>query len=182
MKRVDELETAPVVGKFYLVPCVIEVLDNGKSRGYLPVINNWHEDADIIGFKPHHYHYDVRFFRKADWADEYSAKQNPEQLARVYADWNRHMTVGDESPEPIVYRVMKCQREMPDFPLEIRGAQAAWRRRLEKDYERANVKSCRTCPHRGFKLGGLPQKNGVVVCNGHGLAWNLETGELVSRL
>jgi nitrite reductase/ring-hydroxylating ferredoxin subunit len=52
--------------------------------------------------------------------------------------------------------------------------------RFESKYADASAK-CGTCPHRGFPLGGVPAKRGVVVCPGHGLAWDQATGRNVPR-
>lgn len=42
--------------------------------------------------------------------------------------------------------------------------------------------TCRTCPHRGISLVGAPvDERGAVVCPGHGLAWDKDTGILRPR-
>lgn len=73
---------------------------------------------------------------------------------------------------------------MPDFPLQDEnGHSLGWHKLLERAYESVKLPSCLKCPHRGMSLKNLPQdEHGNVVCNGHGLKFNLKTGEMVSRL
>ena len=85
------------------------------------------------------------------------------------------------SREPVPLR-RKCQREMPDFPSHVDGWLNTGHRHLEAAYRGCRLKPDHpVCPHKGFPLEGLPEKDGVVICPGHGLAFDMNTGELVPR-
>jgi hypothetical protein len=63
MKRVSEITDEPVVGKFYMVPCV------WYYGEWMPVIGPRHDDKEVIGFTDKHYHKDVRFVSDR-WIDD----------------------------------------------------------------------------------------------------------------
>lgn len=167
--RLSDIEGEPVVGETYLVPCV-KIYD-----GWVAVIGPWHEDANLIGFPKYHYHQDVRFLtaeRLVSLGDrEVSVSLEEYAMIRVI------------TTESILERPMLRRRRMPDFPLVVRKEPLPWFRKLEEEYKDVRLKSCLTCPHRGMKLANLPRdEEGNVVCNGHGLKWNLETGQMVRRV
>jgi hypothetical protein len=81
----------------------------------------------------------------------------------------------------VLFGRFRCQRRMPSFPTHISGQPIEFVAGLENAYADVKLK-CSKCPHRGMPLTGLPEKDGVVVCNGHGLAWNVQSGEMVRRL
>lgn len=178
----------PVVGRFYLVPCVWDE-NYGVTRrtvhkgGWWPVIGPWHEDADI-GFAEHHFHFDVRFFTEWNWEGR-GKRQN---MARVKTRQPRELAV--MAVPKIEYRRLKMLREMPDFPKEetswavaggwVEGSKNDLVKRVEEKFKDVRM-TCMKCPHRGMPLTGLPVKDGMVVCNGHGLRWELATGRMVVR-
>ena len=69
LQRIDDVPE-PVVGHYYLVPC----LQAAKPGLWLPIIGPEHEDAAIIKFPALHCHYDLRFFSKT------ACQQTPERL------------------------------------------------------------------------------------------------------
>jgi nitrite reductase/ring-hydroxylating ferredoxin subunit len=74
-----------------------------------------------------------------------------------------------------------CRRVMPDFPMQITSAgRPVWQKKLERAYKATNAK-CGRCPHRGLPLNGLPVKDDKVICPGHGLQFNVKTGEMIPR-
>lgn len=154
---------SPTIGKFYDVPCVLL-----RSTGrFWPIIGTWHEDADI-GVPNFHFHYDARFLSMDQFA---SGGNSPRILGKVHING----VPGEASCVPLVVRKRrKALREMPEFPM------AAFVTKLEKDYADQKMK-CMKCPHRGMDLKWLPTKDGTVVCNGHGLKWDLATGKLIPR-
>lgn len=175
MRRVSELTSEPEVGKFYLVPCV-----KVASGDWIPIVGTLHEDKEHIGFEEYHYHRDARFT-----SDKQNRRSTPDNMLdpEIYS-----MVVAVIRTEPPVEKARKCRRRMPDFPLRARFNEhpprafgAKWFPTLERAYSKTKA-SCARCPHRGMLLNNLPVKDGVVVCNGHGLAWDVETGKLVSRL
>lgn len=174
--RVTELESEPEVGKFYMVPCV------RTGQGYwVPVMGPPHEDGAIINFPYHHYHRDLRFLSEADVVElantfAFRLSCTLEEAAMIVPTLtHNHVTA------PPVERRMKCRRRMPTFPLTLRPKHVApWWPKLQSTYADASAK-CGRCPHKGFSLKGLPEKDGAVTCPGHGLRWNVETGEMVPR-
>lgn len=158
----------PVMGRFYLVPCVWVAL----GRQWWPVIGPWHEDADL-GLANFHFHYDVRFLpERLFWNGDRT-------MARVHthvtssARWEHHDCKREVE---VVRRRMKMKRVMPNFPFDEKFAEKVERPFLETRLV------CKVCPHRGMSLEGLPvDAEGRVVCNGHGLRWNLKTGRLSPR-
>src|SRR5579859_1364238 len=149
LQKIEDVES-PVVGRFYLVPCVYFKLEQTFGEHWNPVIGDWHEDADI-GVSRYHFHYDVRFFGKRRWElgapyRRYYAKPEA-HMARVFAAF--------ETKPEIVYRRLKMKRQMPDFP-HIADSFIV---KLEAKFKDVNMK-CMTCPHRGMSLKGLPVKDG----------------------
>lgn len=43
------------------------------------------------------------------------------------------------------------------------------------------LKPGNVCPHRGIDLTPFARPDGTAICPGHGLRWNLATGELMPR-
>lgn len=193
----------PKIGRYYMVPCVWDDTNkirrnrqlNGKTGGWWPIIGTWHEDHDI-GFPGYHYHFDVRFFPQYEFDmrdfDVFGC-YGGYSLARVFSPSfffakARYSPGGenDRDTHPIVTKLrMMMKREMPDFPMRDKhagvGEKSKIQTTLETMFQNTKLK-CKTCPHRGFSLEGLPmQPDGTVICNGHGLKWNLKTGEMVMR-
>lgn len=176
--RVTDVERVEV-GKVYLVPCVqtrrlwVGWNDPGPRLGWLPVIGPPHEDAAILRFPTEHYHYDWRFVSAKQARIIGVRPSDPVGLARV----ERAGDVTARSHHPL-----RCLRKMPTFPLphSLSGFPLD---ALEQAHATARIKpDCRVCPHRGIPLNGLPERDHVVVCPGHGLAWNVDTGALVPRV
>lgn len=148
----------------------------------MPVIGTWHEDVEIIGIHAYHFHYDPRFMNNRQLDDVNHAMSNSplvKILTRTVAGLGGESV---ESPPVIILRRM-MRRVMPEFPVKSATGEfvAKWFPALEKKFKHHNVKNCKNCPHRGMPLKGLPVKDGAVTCNGHGLRWNVETGNLVAR-
>lgn len=174
MKRVSEIEGEPEVGKFYLVPCV-------RFEGaWRPVIGPRHEDAEYIGVEILHYHDDLRFLgnaaikRSYEWHNFFS-----KGITCPPEEFKMTSVLASHACSKVVERPVRCKRRMPDFPLVVKTQRAPWFDKLQDAY--ADSRGCARCPHRGMPLQGLPVKDGVVICPGHGLAWSVETGEMVRR-
>ena len=189
------------IGRRYRVPTVM------KGTEFWPVLLPGHDDLDIIGFPFWHYHVDPRFLS--------------DRRLQNYAPLTTHilafpisvMCLGMEravggyvcpvglpkgdhphelmAPQQVIYRRLKCRREMPRWP---RNRPMAWLKRMEDAYEGYRLKPDNpgigvginfnnpVCPHRGISLAGLPQSaDGTVECPGHALCWNLRTGLLVRQ-
>jgi len=174
MQKVEDLKSEPVVGKYYLVRCVLSTDEFPEHlKGWRPVIGEKHEDKEI-GVEFEHYHYDVRFFYEWQLGSYYKrdATKEAATLISVYSTKKRQ--------SEIEYRRRRCNRRMPDFPLTHNAKKSHIAVKLEEIYKDVELK-CMKCPHRGFDLTQLPVKDGVVICNGHGLAWNVKTGKMIPR-
>ncbi len=164
--NIEDLTEPPVVGKFYMVPCVFGTSDKWqtkKSCKWLPVIGALHSDSEYIGFSPLHLHYDHRFTPESEWME----------LGRGFSD-PMFIVISDPKMKPVRKR-MKCLRVQCDYPKN-----AHFRHALADAYADKRVK-CGTCPHRGLPLSSLPREPGtdIVTCVGHGLKWDLKSGNLV---
>lgn len=159
-----------VIGKMYSVPCVENPPWKNAGR-WLPILGPLHEDAEIVKFEYRHYHIDWRFVSKSFFTTSTWGLPPRSPLGRVLSP--------DLIPGfayQIINRRMKCKRTMPEFPVT-----APWLSELEQEFESARLGPNLICPHRGMPINGCPIKDGNVVCPGHGLRWNIETGELDKR-
>lgn len=161
------------IGKWYRVPAV-RVAEWRGFRGWLPVIGPKHEDAELIGFKPWHWHLNLPFVpKRAYWDVFYSSAY----AVPISCPDNNGKQVVMDGP---LLRRMKCVREWPPYPLDKIKGPRGWLPKLEAAYSSCKLKPGMVCPHRGIPLASVPAVDGIVTCPGHGLRWNIETGELVS--
>lgn len=167
------MTTAYQIGHYYRVPCMW-VPD---VESWLPILGPWHEDKDVIGFTEPHYHVDWRLVGPSLY--EYFKERHAAVHAKVFS----RQDLGTDSPRLETKR-LRCWREMPEFPSHHpldRTEAVPWMPALEREHADCRLKCGKVCPHRGISLEGMPVKDGVVVCPGHGLAWNVETGAMVRR-
>lgn len=177
LQKVTDLKEPPVVGKHYLVPC-IRVPNRLRVLYWLPIVGDLHKDPDI-GFEDSHWHRDVRFSELIHPPGivpnrGYDAVEL--ELASVFID------IVPPHYE-VVFRRMKCRREMPAFPFRgpTTGVKQPIVEKLEKIFTGRKV-LCGKCPHKGMPLESLPKDpDGQVICNGHGLAIDMNKGEVVIR-
>lgn len=180
IQRIDQLEGMPTVGEDYLAWCI-----DCHDGGVLPVLPPAHTDP-FFPDVPRHWHYDVRFMDDVEvrrTVDYRTYGWTIEQIVAASPQYIRHAL---DTDVPKLCR-RTCRRQMPVFPstfVSPYGKPYAYRQLADLERCFAGVKlkpGCRTCPHRGISLAGLPAVDGVVTCPGHGLAWRVGTGELVSR-
>ena len=173
MKNSADSKTASayVVSKFYRVPCVW--IDNfiGHKSVWVPVIGPMHDDLEHINFNPRHWHIDWRFAQE---------KLIPNFLVDPYArvvckDLYGGRTHQAQTKGPEMMR-RKMRREWPAYPFD--KVAKAWLPNLCEAYKNHRMKGM-VCPHRGIPLEGCPRDGDVVTCPGHGLRWNIKTGEMV---
>lgn len=154
------------VGKFYRVPCVLTDAHTWLRSGWQTVIGPMHSDDGAVNFPHSHWHIDLRFIS-------------------IPSRWNVQFLAGtpimknDLCGRPVVIagpelRLRKCKREMPIYPFP----RAKWLAKLNEECAHLRMKNM-VCPHRGLPLSGCPMDGDVVTCPGHGLRWNIKTGELV---
>jgi hypothetical protein len=188
MEKIEDVVGLPAINKSYLVPTVVS---GGNTRW--PVIGPPHNDKRYFPKVGEHYHVDVRFLSSAQMLMHlgiegvFSLPERRPHMALIVV----LVIVADplsvlEKTEPTPFR---CYRQMPEFPTFYTGPTPTMDRpnkqlaRMEDDYARTRIKpGCAICPHRRMPLNGIPSKDGVVVCPGHGLAWDLKTGEMVRRV
>lgn len=179
IERIDQIQGEAVIGKMYRVLCV-NVNDGHRyaayiRNGWLPVVGTAHDDTEIIGVSGRHYHIDWRFTKMGDIGEFESARK----FGRVI--WERNV-IG----KPLFMR-RKLLRQMDEFPIRIPNfgggsSPIVFIPRLEAAYRDVKLKqNCMLCPHRGISLAGVPEKDGVRVCPGHGLAWRISDGAMVPR-
>lgn len=154
------------VGKFYLVNTVIR--EFGKK--IIPIHGALHEDAEIINFPFEHWHIDWRFVDARTY--EFYRKAGGGWFMPWAWPINRDNSIG-----PVVRRKLKCKRQFgPYMPKE----RILWLRALEEKYRDAKMKNL-ICPHKGLPCNATPTVDNVVICRGHGLAFNVKTGVLVRQ-
>lgn len=137
----------------------------------IPILGPLHEDREIIGFPYNHWHIDWRFVPVMQWIAikkrSLHRERNTSAASKVLSDYN--------TDGVIVRKKRKCLRSHITFP-DI----GPWHVEIEEAYH-GSVMKCRVCPHRGISLVGAPVVNGAIICPGHGLAWDPETGKLKPR-
>lgn len=175
--HVSQLIEPPKLRRRYLVPCVLAPRNGDQREFWVPVIGPRHDDPEI-GVRWQHFHHDWRFVTRRLFREYFRIEPDqPDAADRPFAKIAHSKVVSTitRGPED---RVMVCVREMLEFPRVT-----SFMHRLEPRHADQLVKpGCAVCPHRGMPLENLPRDaSGCVVCPGHGLKWNLTTGQLVSR-
>lgn len=182
LQRVDELTAPPEPGRFYLVPMIEHPWRWGRARWW-PVLGPMHEDRQWIGFKPQHYHVDVRFFNTTQW--RLLGRGGDELRDQKAAGWPISIYESPRWGVPPVWRPARCERERAGFALP--GAQRFLAKtgksfprllavfagsRLRRDADGIWV-----CPHKGLALGSCPvEPDGTIICPLHGLRWHADDG------
>lgn len=165
-----------VVGVFYRVPCVL-VPFGFYGLKWVPVIGPKHRDVEL-GADWDHWHVDWRFVPASVLRSAGSPR----------LDWSPHgKVVSNDSPFPGEHKLTGatelkrrlCKRQMPDFPARPRPAWAEMETAQRARCDR--LKDGHICPHRGIDLRPFAKPDGTAICPGHGLHWNLRTGELLAR-
>ena len=187
------------VGRFYNVLHVRtkwpDEYDNRKPH-WVPVIGPAHNDIEVIGFEPEHWHVDFRFLdartkRRAaakdiEGAEVYSLPVSaiwPEDYDSTSRHRSGYITVSSiPSADPVIdssrylrVKRSRCKADYPGSPFTL-----PWLRELERAYADTRLKAGLICPHKGADLSTFePDERDCVTCPLHGLTWNVRTGELV---
>lgn len=183
VEDVDEV----IVGKRYSVPVIVRQWDGPKRLTVVPVIGTLHEDAEHINFPDRHWHPDRRFICEA-WFKSVGREGN--HWKAIFVPYPVNPWTGKAPSKPLVVdggrKVLVCKRLVGSF-VEPPGALLApcppfWLKTMETAYKDVRLRNM-ICPHRGISCVGVkPEADGGIVCPGHGLKWNPETGELISRV
>jgi nitrite reductase/ring-hydroxylating ferredoxin subunit len=181
VQRIDEITETPIIGRFYLVPCVEVTAEHvkqgcsGMLTGWWPVYGPEHEDTKFFDFPHRHWHYDARFLsdRQLSNRGQHSTRRGTEVVLAL------PLTNHGELRPPALRR-KQCRRPVPEWQQTLPGLPKL--ERVIKAEGRTLRGNCKVCPHRGFPLASLPvMPDGSVTCPGHGLRWHAETGALVQR-
>lgn len=180
LEKVDEIEHEPVIGESYLVPCMFRP---NYHVDWVPIYGGEHDDKEHFNQPLRHYHYDVRFIHLGHIISLLFLSTNGRSRHMSEEALVERLTVNILSARKdgiVEYREKICYRKMPEI-ITPKFAKEEFKS-LQTEYEHVNI-SCKTCPHRGFRLNGLPEdEEGNVVCPGHGLKWNVKSGKLVKRI
>lgn len=175
----SELQIKPYqVGLYYEVPTIDATLHG--LRDIWPILGPWHEDAEFVKFPWEHFHLDGRFLNTRQWEWLHSRFETTDAVFGVVVTERGFSAYGElDGPrmihgQPQIER-RQCMRVLPDFPFE----RATWLFQLEKEFSSAVIRQP-ICPHRGIPLDGLTPKDGIVTCPGHGLCFDVLTGQCVS--
>lgn len=172
IQKISDLNEPPVVGKWYLVPCLeVDKIMNidwntymsdqeawmdclpyiKRERKLIPVYNIPHSDIES-GQSQVHYHADLRFIGGLGYTID---------LERRPLEYNYSKPV---------FVPLKCTSKF-DEVVKISSIADLCRERKLK----ANMK----CPHKGYNLNQCQVINNRVICPMHGLEWDLKTKMLV---
>lgn len=193
-QHISEVEF-PKVGETYLVPC-IELLPQSDGRFVpyakrlsvdhpykagqfvTPVILPGHHDPELNN--PNlHYHLDLRFVLDsmgsynpgfAIWTDSPDSQRTEFRaggFSKAPVDLPLHCTMSKIHP---FNRLNDPHQSLEVF---FQG--------MERTMACKRLKPGMICPHKGFSLKGYDQGDGTAICPGHGLHWDLKTGELIPR-
>ena len=182
IQRIDDMDTPPVVGRFYLVRHATSSWPNVPWSGVpLPILGGAHTDIEIAPNVGRHYHYDMRFFDRKLFRTAFGCDANRTLWWATHTNLRREM--GSILDAEFVVKVehirVKCVRLTPEFP-----AAAKFAAKVEGLFGNLRMDpEKRVCPHRGMDLRTVEVgHDGCLTCPGHGLKWNATTGEMVSRI
>lgn len=181
----DKLQREPVVGSYYMVPCVRvarEPSRTGFPSGMWPVIGPLHDDIENLDFHPRHWHLDSRFLSASQLSFVTVEGTNQNRvfgvvLCKTGLYGEKGVPVPGISDKTELVR-RQCMRKQIDYPKERVSGFA----KLQDSMAGLRV-TCGRCPHRGLPLESLPRVPGTneVICVGHGLRYDLTTGILVRQ-
>jgi nitrite reductase/ring-hydroxylating ferredoxin subunit len=191
MKHIDKLNCPPVVGEFYLVPCVFGKYTNiGRHNippQLWPVFLPSHEDSkyypqyrtkwietptgqytieetyyESVPGTLHHYHVDPRF-TPAEFYTEWE---------QVNKSWHNVIEAVDSD---VKTEKLQCIREMP-----IQRLFTGFGQNFIDDHKNKKI-VCGRCPHKKVNLKSVPIINGVITCPNHGLQFDSKTGNCLNK-
>lgn len=178
----DATGTACTPGLFYMVPSLYvapEVRSGYEdSAGFVPVLGPKHTDHEHLKFGWEHFHIDWRFVSARGYRLACLFSGVPH--AKVITASVKRATLAADT----VLKRRLCKRAMPDFPAvtDLKHCDDIGRWvALERAHACVRLKPGGICPHRGINLTPFARPDGTAVCPGHGLHWNLSTGELIPR-
>lgn len=190
--RSDRLKQPPVVGKWYMVPCILwsrrggiigsteeELLHNLQTHAgkkWWPVWGIKHNDVEHFHFANLHYHIDPRFLTK-DHLVEVGYTEHAYRLKDVQSGPINHTALISGPPKP-TFRRMRCSMDHSEWQFSegkaVIALNEAFVGKLCGSGKRGFV-----CPHKHFPLGSVKAINGVVTCPLHGMRIDAQTGKCI---
>lgn len=166
--KLEEAENVSelVIGRYYIVNTVTQT----KRSWIIPIHGPLHNDAEVINFPHDHWHIDWRFVN-ARMYEQYMIAGGGFLMPWAWPI-NEEYTAGS-----VTKRRMKCKRQFGPY---VPPDRVPWLKKLEDKYRTARMKNF-ICPHKGIPCNSTPTTDGIVICRGHGLAFNVQTGALVSQ-
>ena len=182
--HVGEIDGAPVVGRYYMVPAIWQARHPPGLTDYgamwWPITGPLHNDQQFFEFKHDHYHVDIRFLgtrhiRRMGYTGWLAESPLEAELARPV-----HAFVGGPPlPKPEL-RKMRCRRLSVTYPYATSKQVRAVNDHFKGCSALANAKGHRYCPHQKARIDQIPpDADGIVTCPLHGLRfdsdWNVVT-------
>lgn len=186
------MSVAAVVGRFSMVPCMFVESERrpywAPRDGWVPILGPKHSDAEHLEFDHEHYHIDWRFMPGAQFdaavTHQRNMTGNASPHSNVLTSDTKYMGL---TGTPALKRRL-CRRDMPEFPAAPKGERYGSPNALRwQRMERAQAFVCNKlkpgniCPHRGIDLTPFIRPDGTAICPGHGLHWDIATGQLLPR-
>lgn len=163
------------IGDVCWVPCIY-LPHTFHGDTWIPVLGHKHSDADL-GVIHVHWHIDWRFASERLLVGCSRNITGQPHGTVIFNDGADYLPTLTGVPE---IKRRKCKRAMPDFPARPKGL--LFRAMEVTQRDRCNkLVDGHTCPHRGIDLRPFVQADGTAICPGHGLRWDMATGELIPR-
>lgn len=173
LQKIDELKEPPIIGKYYLVPCIykseeiiegsniLHLYDNNGSyyiqkskkiidEKFIPIINFPHNDKQT-GQKEYHYHLDTRF---------------------ILHNHNFPIRINKEVNQDLRYISLKCYSQINTYSTHNSLIKNI------KLYQKC-ISSKNKCPHKKYDLSQIVPIDGVITCPLHSLKFNSITKQLI---
>lgn len=184
LQRIDRMSEPPVVGRWYMVPCVFAKWR--EDYEYWPVVGHEHDDLQFFNFPYRHYHVDARFLTRPQRLalGYYVDRLDPERVAEACISQplqtnDRGCNVGGL---PTLQR-KRCS--MGPIQASQRILDAPNWNKLASHYAGQQCRQGRRgwiCPHQNVALGNVAAINGVIHCPLHGLRIDAVTGICLGSL
>jgi hypothetical protein len=166
MELADKIKEPLQLGVVYLVPCIVRYEE--KKWYITPVINHPHNDVEN-GQIETHYHVDYRFVKH----------KNDSPFPWVVNKHSKHYFV--ESLRPVKTLSHKLEYfALPMVNEDFTGITSPSFIANSKLKHKCIHKG--KCPHRGYDLSQVKPKDGVITCPLHGLQFNAETKQLLTKI
>lgn len=178
-QKVEDVKRPLKKGEMFLVPCIIKedyfgaavingTLTHKEGIHITPILNHPHNDVEN-GQKESHYHTDYRFVKHdGSYWYPHSINDHSEHIWALYPRVHSHQ------------KIYLCHTLLPVINEDFVGLTPA--NFIKKSKLKHNCIYKGKCPHRGFDLSQTPIIDGKITCPLHGLQFNAETGELLTKL